>query len=723
MAKIKKIKSKVYDKWAAGYYSDGYKSRATSYSNSSFWMDDDFLTTAPKEEGIGSSIDYVKLAAYKRAIANFVKIVTNKDDINVRYSSGGDSYTDGKDVVISSKLDEKEFDSTVGLALHEGSHIALTNFKFINHLFQDFNRHVKETSIVPEILEFHKSIDPSFSAYSDMTHYISSRLKDLINIIEDRRIDRFVYDSAPGYQGYYTALYSKYFNAKEIDMALLKGVKNKNTWDDYIFHICNFANPNRNLKTLPMLSQIWDVISIPTISRLKSTKEVADVALHVYKIIVAELEKEKGAKKNPDQSEEEKSSAKNGENSLGSSNGDENNDMGGMDDNLDLGGKGSNSNSDSNAAPKMSDKELRALEKAIKKQNEFLKGDIDKKKLSKKDANKINAAADSNMSYTAVGGGTHDAEGKPISHNKTNCMVVKGMNESLLESGLMGGHYYAHNKKYIELYDREDYIADGIVLGTHLGKRLKTRDEERNIINTRLDSGRIDRRLISELGFGNDRIFSQTIHQTVTPSIIHISIDASGSMSGERLKTAIKTAVAIAKASSMIQSVDCVISLRGTFATNGTTTPLMWVAYDSRKDSFTTIREKFYGLSANHLTPEGLCFEAIMKDILEAANGKEAYFINLSDGEPGYSECNGRSSRGQSGSFEYHGRYALSHTRAQVDKMRKAGINVLSYFISQSANTSSMEKFKYMYGNDASFINTEDLNQLSNSINKLFERK
>ena len=84
MAKIKKIKSKVYDKWAAGYYSDGYKSRATSYSNSSFWMDDEFLTKAPKEEGIGSSIDYVKLAAYKRAIANFVRIVTNKDDINVK---------------------------------------------------------------------------------------------------------------------------------------------------------------------------------------------------------------------------------------------------------------------------------------------------------------------------------------------------------------------------------------------------------------------------------------------------------------------------------------------------------------------------------------------------------------------------------------------------------------------------------------------------------------
>ena len=35
------------------------------------------------------------LAGYRRAIANFVNIVTNRSDIKVRYQQNGDSYTDG----------------------------------------------------------------------------------------------------------------------------------------------------------------------------------------------------------------------------------------------------------------------------------------------------------------------------------------------------------------------------------------------------------------------------------------------------------------------------------------------------------------------------------------------------------------------------------------------------------------------------------------------------
>ena len=67
----------------------------------------------------------------ERAISNFVSIVTGKTDIKVTFETSGDSYTDGKAVTISSKLDDKLFDSTVGLALHEGSHILLSDFTFL----------------------------------------------------------------------------------------------------------------------------------------------------------------------------------------------------------------------------------------------------------------------------------------------------------------------------------------------------------------------------------------------------------------------------------------------------------------------------------------------------------------------------------------------------------------------------------------------------------------
>ena len=122
--------TKKYSRWGVDSFRTGYKSSQSKYSNSSFWMDDDFLDTAQER---GRAVDYVKLAGYKRAIGNFVRIVTGKDDIKVNYSSGNDSYTDGTTVVISRKLDEKEFDSTVGLALHEGSHIKLTDFNILKN--------------------------------------------------------------------------------------------------------------------------------------------------------------------------------------------------------------------------------------------------------------------------------------------------------------------------------------------------------------------------------------------------------------------------------------------------------------------------------------------------------------------------------------------------------------------------------------------------------------
>jgi hypothetical protein len=109
----------------------GYKSFNKKFQNSSFWLNEDFLSNQSEIRA-----DIIKLASYKRAIANFVRIVTNRTDIEVNYSSGSQSYTDGKSVVISSKISDTEFDCTVGLALHEGSHIALSDFRFLKTQFR-----------------------------------------------------------------------------------------------------------------------------------------------------------------------------------------------------------------------------------------------------------------------------------------------------------------------------------------------------------------------------------------------------------------------------------------------------------------------------------------------------------------------------------------------------------------------------------------------------------
>ena len=101
--------------------------------HSSFWMDDDgwddsFLVDNSNQERKGG-LDYgqlIKLSARRRAIANFVSILTG-ENIPVEFSSrAGENYTDGKKVVISADAKNETFDSDVGLALHEASHILLS---------------------------------------------------------------------------------------------------------------------------------------------------------------------------------------------------------------------------------------------------------------------------------------------------------------------------------------------------------------------------------------------------------------------------------------------------------------------------------------------------------------------------------------------------------------------------------------------------------------------
>ena len=754
--------AKNVNKWSSGYYTSGYKSTSKSYGNSSFWMDEDFLQSQgsyDKDSKLNGprGVDHMKLAAYKRAISNFVRIVTNKDDIRVKYSCGKDSYTDGKTVVISSKLDEKEFDSTVGLALHEGSHIALTDFKTTAQRLHLYGSEMQALA----------------DKVGSTNYFVCEELKDIVNVIEDRRIDRFVYDSAPGYQGYYQSVYDKYFNNTIIDTVLLKNAKIDPTYENYFFHICNFANKNRQLDSMPGLRKIWDMIDLPNISRLKNTGEVIDLSKLVYEEIYAQIakaifkkqeeeakQKEKAKKQEeqenpegnsspesesnqdekkekPEETEEKSEGKGNSDNEeteeLQEEDSEESEEDDDEEENLDITSGGSESGSDEEdseddsededgsidvpEAETLTEKEEKALANALQDQKDFLKGDIKKKGLSKADDAKLEAASESSMSLESVGGDVVNTTGNTLNGDKTQCVVVKGLTNKIIDSGLLSEHACkldASRMKYFERYPETNFVAAGVQLGTLLGKRLKTRDEDRVLKTTRLETGRIDRRLIAELGFGNDRVFAKTLHNTVTPSLIHISIDASGSMSGTKWGTSMKTAIAIAKAASMVASMDCIISLRGSYSLMGT--PLMWIVYDSRKDKFNAIKDKFLTLRATGSTPEGLCYEAVMKDILASAQGKEMFFINFCDGEPGFAAR----------SFSYGGEYALYHTKKQVDKMRVNGIKVLAYFISEYTDynsSKSANNFRMMYGADSTFIDVNNLNQLAKSLNDLFIRK
>ena len=87
------------------------KMKFNNWSNSSFWLDEDFTSSGNSifddiHEEKPKGVDLLKLAGYCRAIANFVSIVTG-ESIPVSFS-GTDSYTNGKVVNISSKLNDNE---------------------------------------------------------------------------------------------------------------------------------------------------------------------------------------------------------------------------------------------------------------------------------------------------------------------------------------------------------------------------------------------------------------------------------------------------------------------------------------------------------------------------------------------------------------------------------------------------------------------------------------
>ncbi len=667
-----------------------YSAKSLSKKNnySSFWLDNDWDNNSSifDDEPVKKGVDLVALASYRRAVSNFVSIVTGMSDIKVTFKSNGDSYTDGKSVVISSKLDDKLFDSTVGLALHEGSHIKLSNFDFLKNL---------ENEIPQEY--YNRAESKGYTRYE-----VRSMVKDLLNYVEDRRIDHYVFTSSPGYKGYYHSLYDKYFHSKVIDKALKSDEHTDVSWDSYIFRIINLTNKNSDLNALPQLSLIRSII-FSKVKELNSTEEAFQIALMVLDCILNNL---------PDgvESEDEET----GEVSIKKGDGDSDSDGDSSD------GDSSDSSDSSDGKPKLTDNQKKQLQNAINKQKKFMDGDISKKALSKKDKASMDAVESAGMSYVDVAKDMTDRwSGKKT---PTKVLMVKKFTKALAESDTIS-MIYKPDYSWGNMDDNKEAINKGLVMGTMLGRKLQVRGESRETKWSRKDSGRIDKRLIAELGFGNDRVFETSFVESYSDAFLHISVDASGSMSGRKWTNTMTCVSAIAKACSMINNVDCVISYRSTQSTDGNhyrrrgskDYPLMLIAYDSRVDKISKIKNLFHLLHASGTTPEGLCFEAIMKEIEPASKDKDSYFLNLSDGMPMFGNDD----------IDYHHDTAIDHTSKMVKMIRERGVKVLSYFVSDSdwEMERSQNTFKRMYGSDAEFIDVTSVLPVAKTMNKRFLKK
>ena len=670
------------------------KSLSSKTNYSSFWLDNDWDNNSSifDDEPVKKGVDLVALASYRRAISNFVSIVTGESDIKVTFKANGDSYTDGKSVVISSKLDDKLFDSTVGLALHEGSHIKLSDFEFLRNL---------ENQIPQEYIK-------RAEVFGWDSYEVRSKLKDLLNYVEDRRIDYFVFTNSPGYKGYYHSLYDKYFHSKVIDKALKSNEHTSLDWDSYIFRIINLTNKNSVLDALPGLRKIRQLI-FSNVKNLNSTEEAFGIALKIFDILLNNIDVQiENPSDSNDGESEDGENIDGGDGSAGGS-GDE----GSEDMDSD---SASGSDSSSSDMPELTDAQKKQLQNAINKQKKFMEGDISKKALSKKDKSAMDAVESAGMSYVDVAKDVqNDWTGKKT---PTKVLMVKKYNKAVAESDTVRMIRNPQHSWYSDDYQKA--IDKGLVMGTILGRKLQVRGESRETKWTRKDSGRIDKRLIAELGFGNERIFNTTFVEQYSDAFLHISVDASGSMGGDKWTNTQTCVAAIAKACSMINNVDLVISYRSTQSSGGgyrrsdKSYPLMLIAYDSRVDKINKVKNLFRYLMPSGTTPEGLCFEAVMKEIEPASKDKDSYFLNFSDGMPMFGNDD----------IDYHYDTAINHTNKMVKMIRDRGVKVLSYFIGDSYDMErSTKTFKRMYGSDAEFIDVTSVLPVAKTMNKKFLQK
>jgi hypothetical protein len=697
----------------------------SKYNNSSFWYDDygtDTIITDQLSDKEKKSLDLYKLASSKRAISNFVNIVTN-EQIPVQFKERGDSYTDGKSVVIGSRITEpKDFDVAVGLALHEGSHIKLSDFQLLSEIYNLVPTHVKDGAIKKGI-----------------TNPIEV-IKNLWNYVEDRRIDNFVFKSAPGYRDYYRKMYDKYFNDKLIDKALLSDEYTDGTIDSYMFRIINLHNKNTQLDSLKGLRAIYRLVGLNKISRLTNSKEAFDVALAMFSIILNNInqpttddsQEPQNGNGDGSSSDEQGSDDGNGGSSEGGMSDEDFNDLlkelgespiGGDSDDTPTGGSGMNisnlpdnmegkpseDNSPSTNSVQLSDKQKELLKKKIEKQKKFMDGDIQKTSLNKTDSQNLNAIEESGSEMKEVGKEVNQGY---YGNQSVQCIVVKKMTKSLFESDLfpMTSRNYWDGDTVMRM-DYEEEVQKGIKLGTMLGKKLQVRGEDRTTVFNRQKVGRIDKRMISSLGFGNENVFQFTEIDSYKKANLHISIDASSSMNGDKWKNTMINVVAMCKAVDMIPNLQVQVTFRCTQGEK----PYIVMAYDSITEKFSKVKQMFGGLRANGTTPEGLCFEAIMKSFIPINNDMDSYFLNLSDGQPYFG------GRG----FYYSGDAAEIHTGKMVKMIEGMGIKTLSYFIGEKYDYGSyMEKsFKTMYGKAAKFVDVTNVNQITKTMNQLFLQK
>ena len=337
-----------------------------------------------------------------------------------------------------------------------------------------------------------------------------------------------------------------------------------------------------------------------------------------------------------------------------------------------------------------------------------MSGNISKSKITKEEQAIITVIEESGSEIVSV----NDIELGNGIVSSINCIFVKKMNRSLMESPEFPIAAKKITSNGIELNNiNQTAVDEGIRIGTVLGKKLQVRSESRDTVYNRQRTGKLDKRLISNLGYGSPHVFYTKDVDKYGNANLHISIDASSSMGQYgKWKRTLTNVVGLAKAVDMIPNLEIQISIRTTSSASSKYLPYVLIAYDSRVDKFTKVKQLFPYLIPNGTTPEGLCFDPIIKTLVNPTTDTDSYFVNISDGEPFYSNK----------VLNYQGLYAARHTKSVVNKIDKMGIKIISYYVGSGTK---QRVFDESYGSFARYIDIVNINEISKTMNKMFLEK
>ena len=483
----------------------------------------------------------------------------------------------------------------------------------------------------------------------------------LLNFIEDRRIDDLIYHNAPGYQDYYIAMYNRYFYSKIVDRGLKGKEYREENWDSYAFRIINIFNKNTDLKALACLEEIYDIIDLKTIHRLTSTKQSLELAIEIYQL----LNKHFSMQDSPQ----------------GTSQGNE---------------KGPSKEE---------------IKKAFSKQEEFLKGNIHKAKVNKKEKQQIEAISKSKVDIKNITA----KDNKGIEHTNIPVHVIDGITPTIIESNL----YEVFGR--VNLMNKQ--IDEGVAKGKKLLRKLRIRNEQITLQSNRLKSGKIDPRRIHAASFEED-LFYKIDKANYKPISLHVSIDGSGSMEGIKWNQTLINTIALGYISLHMNNIDLTISIRTTGkdlskSLQTAHIPLLILAFNSKKHTMSDLRRLGH-YKVKGLTPEGICLNALNEYIPNSSYYLDSYLINMSDGYPTFEKSGGLVSL----RFSYKGKEAILDTAKAVSNIKKKGVKILSYFIQTPTTYTKeeelIENFQIMYGKEASFIDPKNMHEVTKTLNNLF---